>query len=166
MAREMGYGDWLKPSGAHLWRWGWGPYFLNQESLGWKLRMLSGGLTEQSLKQIGIYFLAHLAASRLVLVQQVSDALGNTCSLCLPDSSALEPWFAFSYLSPRDPKRVAAAPDDASAFKAGRKEEEPRCYQPDLFPLVRKAKPLPEVPTADFCLGPVFVLIFLKRHIS
>jgi len=139
---------------------GWGLYFLNQEDLGWKLRTLSRGLTEQLLKQIGIYFLAHLEAWRLMLVQQVIDALGDPCSLGLPDPSALEHWFAFSYLSLHDLKRVAAAPVDASAFKAGRKEEEPRCYQPDLFPLVREAKCFLEFSTADFCLGPVFVLIF------
>ena len=112
------------------------------------------------LNQIGIYFLAHLEAWRLMLVQQVIDALRDPYSLGVPDPSTLEHWFAFSYLSLHDPKRVAAAPVYAPAFKAGRKEEKPRCYQPDLFPLVREAKCFLEFPTADFCLGSVFVLIF------
>lgn len=92
----------------------------------WRFRIFSRELTEQLLKQQGLIFLAQEEAWRMVLVQQVSDSLGDPCSFCLPAPPTLVHGFAFSYLSPHDPKIVAAAPENASTFKAERKEEEPR----------------------------------------
>lgn len=85
------------------------------------------------------------------MVQQVSDTLRSPCSFCLSAPATSVHWFTFLHLSSHDPKIVAAAPDNASAFKAGRKEEEPRWYEVCLFTLNRKARLFP----ADVCLGAV-----------
>ena len=76
----------------------------------------------------------------MLLAQQLSDTLRDPCSFRFSAPSTSMSWFAFSYLAPHDPKIVAAAPDNASAFKLGRKEEELRGYEAHHFPLIRKAK--------------------------